>query len=485
VHPVCVSGLNEGLPLTVSLGMKRLSVVIFVLLLCSLSHAQPGWERTYGGTGDDEGYSVQQTFDGGYIITGFSNSFGHGNDVYLIKTDASGDTLWTRSYDANGAENGFSVQQTSDSGYIIAGNASYYGDVWLIKTNASGDTLWTRTYGGSALDMSFSVQQTFDGGYIIAGATFSYGAGLDDVYLIKTDSSGDTLWARTYGGVDYDGAYSVRQTSDSGYILTGWTESFGAGLNDVYIIKTNAFGDTLWTRVYGGTSWDEGNSVQQTSDGGYIISGQTGSFGARYYSVYLIKTDASGDTLWTKTYGTGYQVGFSVQQTSEGGYIIAGETSPFGVGPFDVYLIKTDASGDTLWTRTYGGTGDDEGYSVQQTSDGGYIIAGFTNSFGAGNYDVYLIKTDSTGRVGVEVKKVSPPVRGFPFSVCPNPFISFAAVPYHESERFELYDISGRNVGTYKGNRIGQNLVPGVYFLRPLALTPRSSAPTLRIVKVR
>jgi hypothetical protein len=465
--------------------MRTIVVVLFVLLHFSLSHAQPGWERTYGGTGDDEGYSIQQTFDGGYIVGGSSNSFGHGYDVYLLKTDAQGDTLWTRAYDANNYEVGYSVQQTSDSGYIIAGYAGLSNDVWLLKTDASGDTLWTKTYGGSAEDVGYSVQQTFDGGYIIAGATFSYGAGIDDVYLIKTDSLGDTLWTRTYGGPNYDGAYSVRQTSDSGYILTGWTESFGAGLNDVYIIKTNASGDTLWTRVYGGTSWDQGWSVQQTSDGGYVITGETYSLGNED-QVYLIKTDSSGDTIWTKTYGgTDLDYGYSVQQTSDGGYIITGGTISVPGGSSDVYLIKADASGDTLWTRTYGGMGWDHGRSVKQTSDGGYIIAGRTNSFGAGGYDVYLIKTDSNGRVGVEDKKVSPPIQSFPFSVCPNPFISFSSVPHHESERFELYDISGRNVGTYKGGRIGQDLASGVYFLRPLALTPQSSTPTLRVVKVR
>jgi hypothetical protein len=454
---------------------------LLLFLFAFPASSQPGWERTYGGTGDDEGQSVQQTIDGGYIIAGFSNSFGHGYDVYLIKTDAQGDTLWTRAYDANNYEVGYSVQQTSDSGYIIAGYAGLSNDVWLLKTDASGDTLWTKTYGGSAMDVGYSVQQTLDGGYIIAGATFSYGAGIDDVYLIKTDSSGDTLWTRTYGGVDYDGAYSVRQTSDSGYILTGWTESFGAGLNDVYIIKTNASGDILWTRVYGGTSWDQGWSVQQTSDGGYVIAGETYSLGNED-QVYLIKTDSSGDTIWTKTYGgTDLDYGYSVQQTSDGGYIITGGTISVPGGSSDVYLIKTDASGDTLWTRTYGGTGWDHGRSVQQTSDGGYIIAGRTNSFGAGGYDVYLIKTDSNGRVGLEDKKVSPPVHSVPFSVCPNPVISFAALPGHASERFALYDISGRRVGTYKGDRIGQDLASGVYFLRPL----KGNAKPIRVVKLR
>lgn len=472
--------------------MRRLFLaVLFLTLAFALpAFSQPGWERTYGGTGDDEGQFVQQTSDNGYIIAGFTNSFGAGNyDFYLIKTNVSGDTLWTKTYGGISWERGYTVQQTLDGGYIITGVTYSFGtgrgDVYLIKTNASGDTLWTRTYGGDSTDVGNSVQQTKDGGYIIAGLTNPLGRGDVDVYLVKTDSTGDTLWTRSYGGPGFDGAYSLAQTSDSGYILTGWTDSFGAGLNDVYVVKTNASGDTLWTRTFGGLSWDEGQSLQQTSDGGYIIVGETYSFG-NFDQVYLIKMDASGDTLWTRTYGgTDTDWGNSVLQTSHGGYIIAGGTRSFGSGGSDVYFIKTNVSGDTLWTRTYGGTGNDQGRSVQQTSDSGYIITGRTNSFGAGNYDVYLIKTDSNGRVGVEDKRGSPPIHGSPFSIHPNPFTSFASIPYHETERFNLYDISGRHVGTYKGNRIGQNLAAGVYFLRPSALTPQRSIPTLRIVKVR
>ncbi len=342
-------------------------------------------------------------------------------DVYLIKTDAGGDTLWTRTYGGSDADGGYSVQQTSDGGYIIAGATYSFGagdyDVYLIKTDASGDTLWERTYGGTDYDIGFSVQQTSDGGYIIAGATSPFSAGTQDVYLIKTDASGDTLWTRTYGGPGDDMGVSVQQTSDGGYIIAGTTNSFGAGEGDVYLIKTDASGDTLWTRTYGGTAYDAAFSVQQTSDGGYIITGQTFSFGAGFFQddVYLIKTDASGDTLWTKTYGgKSSDSGSSVQQTSDGGYIIAGMTEhfiaailqlirgdvDFDVTNYDVYLIKTDAGGDALWTRTYGGTILDEGVSVQQTSDGGYIIAGSTNSFGAGGDDFYLIKTDAEGGVG-------------------------------------------------------------------------------------
>jgi hypothetical protein len=459
--------------------MKAMSIVLFVLLLASLSQAQQRWERAYGGGGQDKGNSVQQTSDEGYIITGYTYSFGVRNgDVYLIKTNASGDTLWTRTYGRSGYDVGKSVQQTSDGGYIIVGelcDSLNPTGVYLIKINLSGGTQWSQIYLGGE---GFSVQQTSDSGYIIAG----YRNVNDDVWLIKTNASGDTLWTKAYGGANYDWGYSVQQTSDSGYIIAGTTSSFGSGNNDVYLIKTDVLGDTLWTKTYGGTNSDEGYSVQQTSDGGYIIAGYTRSFGPGSYDVYLIKTNASGDTFWTKTYGgTNDDEGHSVQQTSDGGYIIAGYT---GTGDLDVFLIKTNAFGETLWTRTYGGRYNDAGFSIQQTSDGGYVIAGVTESFGM-NGDVYLIKTDSLGRsTGVEEDRQGDKEtrgQGERLRATPNPFTSFATLPGHEAERFNLYDVSGRKVGTYRGDRVGEGLAPGVYFVRPES----GYAKPLRIVKVK
>jgi hypothetical protein len=377
-------------------------IVLTMLFLCihgeTLTQApDTAWTKTFGGSSDDYGISVQQTSDGGYIIAGWTESFGAGSrDVYLIKTDANGDTLFTKTFGGTGDDWGESVQQTSDGGYIIAGATKSFGAnraVYLIKTDANGNTLYTKTFGGSGNDWGSSVQQTSDGGYIITGYTTSFGAFWSDVYLIKTDANGDTLFTKTIGGSNTDVGYSVQQTSDGGYIITGYTYSFGAGYDDVYLIKTDANGDTLFTKTFGGSGSEYGNSVQQTSDGGYIIAGWTASFGAGSDDIYLIKTDANGDTLFTKTFGgSSIDWGYSVQQTSDGGYIIAGRTKSFGAGNNDVYLIKTDANGNTLFTKTFGRSGDDVGFSVQQTSDGGYIITGYTESFGAVYGDVYLIK---------------------------------------------------------------------------------------------
>ncbi len=389
-------------------------LIVLALIANNLSAQWVTGQKVFGGSLEDGARAVQQTSDGGYIVAGQTWSFGAGNyDVYLIKTDDNGATLWSKTYGGTDTDLGYTVQPTTDGGYIVAGYTESFGagvaDVYLIKTNSIGDTLWTKTYGGVNWDEGCAVQQTNDGGYIVVGNTASFGAGFQDVYLIKTDAFGDTLWTKTYGGGSSDYGKAVQQTTDGGYIVAGHTNSFGAGFQDVYLIKTDALGDILWTRFYGAFNNDYGEAVQQTTDGGYIVAGQTQSFGAGVEDVYLIKTDANGNTLWTRTYGRGNgdDAGYAVQQTNDGGYIVAGRMNNFG-GPNDVYLIKTDAIGDTLWIKTYGGDTTDVAFAVDQTNDGGYIVAGRTESFGAGGNDVYLIKTDANGNSGCNEMEITP-----------------------------------------------------------------------------
>jgi hypothetical protein len=299
-----------------------------------------------------------------------------------------------------GEETG-AVEQTEDGGYIIVASTRSFGagyyDVYLIKTDANGNEIWSKTFGGYDWDAGHDVQQTKDGGYIIVGETVSFGRGFffeTDVYLIKTDANGNETWSKTFGGINDDVGYSVQQTKDGGYIIVGETQSFrpGSTVEDVYLIKTDANGNETWSKTFGGTDIERGQSVQETTDGGYIITGRTWSFGGGRADVYLIKTDANGNETWSKTFGgTDWESGNSVQETADGGYIIAGEKCPCPEGTGDVYLIKTDANGNETWSKTFGGTGQEVGTSVQEIASGEYIIAGDTNSFGNGGFDVYLI----------------------------------------------------------------------------------------------
>ena len=330
---------------------KYVLVLLFSLAITVFSMAATcsEWNKTFGGVHHDYGYAVQQTSDGGYVIVG--SKYAPSQDAWLIKTDSSGNTIWDRTFSGTlgpSADVGYAVQQTSDDGYVIAGKTGVDGSskAWLLKTDSSGNMIWDRTFGGASADSASSVQQTSDGGYIIGGTTHSYGAGNSDAWLIKTDSSGNMIWDKTFGGTDYDYAVSVQQTNDGGYVIAGKTSSYGAGNSDAWLIKTDSSGNMIWDKTFGGDSYDSASSVQQTSDGGYIIAGDTQSYGPGKPAAWLIKTDSSGNMIWDKTFGgADSNYAKSVKQTSDGGYIIAGFTSSYSTAlppGFDVWLIKVD-----------------------------------------------------------------------------------------------------------------------------------------------
>jgi len=378
----------------------------FLVLTWSIPYsafAQPDtlWTKTFGGSVWDEGRSVRQTDDGGFIVTCCGSSFGAGErDVYLIKTDENGDTLWFRTFGGSYDDRGYCVRQTSEGGYIIAGFSESTGmgedDIILIKTDESGGELWNSNYGLLYEDQGEYVEQTNDGGYIVTGSAYIDVYYSYDIVLLKTDAQGNTEWGHLIGGYYGDHAYCVQQTDDGGYILIGNCGSPGVNDYNVYVIKTDALGNEEWSREYGDVAHDYGNCIRQTADGGYIITGHLQNPATGNYNACLIKISAGGDSIWSHTYGgDGYDEGVSVWQTGDGGYIFCGRTESFGAGAADVYVVKTDSLGNELWRQTFGGAGDDRSYDMCLTSDGGYVITGLTTSYGAGNQDIWLIRLDS------------------------------------------------------------------------------------------
>jgi len=393
-------------------------VSISITSYCVFSNIEPEleWSKTFGDSTWRYGNSVQQTTDGGYITAGSSSVILNGeHDIILIKTDSNGIVTWNKTFGGSRDEKANSVQQTSDGGYIIAGTTRSFSvvegvtDLYLIKTDPSGVELWTSTFGGSDWEYGGFVQQTSDGGYILAGATRSFGAGGEDLYLIKTDSNGVEIWSKTFGGSQHEWESTVKQTTDGGYILAGTTETYGAGSYDAYLVKTDSNGDEIWSNTFGGSNVDRARSVLQASDGGYILLGWTSSFGAGKSDVYMVKTDSNGNELWSRTFGgSAGDVGYSVSQITGGGYIIAGGTSSFHIPSRNgAYFIKTDREGNVVWETAVGSSEYvDVAYSVQQTSDGGYIATGYRNYQESIGYVLYLLKISEDVNFSVPQNKL-------------------------------------------------------------------------------
>jgi len=389
-------------------------VFLFSLSFTTISEAAVNWARAYGGSESDYFDSLQQTTDGGYVFAGSTRSFGaEWNDAWVVKLDSNGQVNWSKRYGGTDSSDwdGFSsIRQTTDGGYIVAGETWSFGagstDAWVMKLDGSGNLIWEKTYGGNRGDQADCVRPTSDGGFIVAGSTWSFGTS-KEIWILKLHGNGVIQWQKTYGGTDGEEDALVEQTSDGGYIVAARTWSFGAGYVDIWFLKLDASGNVVWERTYGGGGWDEVNTIRQTSDNGYIIAGYTGSFGPGpgENNAWLIKLDQNGILSWQKTYGghTNYESSYAhgLDLTSDGNFIVAGYTEAFGAGWSDIWVLRLNSLGQILWEKRYGMDDDsDPAYFIQQTNDGGYMVAGGNNIFEE-RLDVYLYKLDQNGDLPV------------------------------------------------------------------------------------
>jgi hypothetical protein len=379
-------------------------------------HAIPeiDWEQTYGGEKIDWGSCVQQTSDGGYIISGtyYRNVWSLWYSYrYLIKLDANGNEQWHQTYGTYDRENvAQNVRQTSDGGYIIAGYQGNGGDYDAIleKTDSQGNSIWLKIFGQpQVFDMGRSVQQTSDGGYILTGWTQSYDASGSDAWLIKTDTNGNEQWNHTFGGAASESGNDVSQTSDGGYIIIGSTESFGnQGSADAWLIKTDANGNEQWNTSFGGADYEDALNGQQTTDGGYVLVGTKPRLDGTT-NIWVVKTDTEGMPQWESTFGgADYDTGYSVQQTTDGGFFITGDYTDPSSGVPDMYVIKTDENGIEEWSKRIDkNQSEDRGYYGIQNADGDYIITGYTGAYMDEASDVWLIKlVEETGEANIEIE---------------------------------------------------------------------------------
>ena len=292
---------------------------------------------------------------------------------------------WEKTYGGGSRDRAYSIKQSSDNGYFVAAQSSSFGaggyDYYIIKLNEMGNKSWEKTFGGESAEIPRCINKTNDGGCVVAGRTSSFGPAYCDFYIVKLDQNGGKNWEKVYGGDSWDDLWSIQQTTDGGYVAAGFTESMGAGGYDVYVMKLDGGGEKIWEKTYGGSVMDAANCIQQTADGGYIVAGFTESIGAGSWDVYILKLDGSGEKIWEKTYGgTFADVANAIQQTADGGYIVAGFTESIGAGGRDVYIIKLDGSGERVWEKTFGGILDDEALSIHQNKDKSYTFAGYIGS---------------------------------------------------------------------------------------------------------
>ncbi len=455
--------------------MKKMNLIYVLLLMfvTSLFAQTPNveWAYTFGTSDHDECWDLQQTSDGGFIMAGSSYTDDDAMyDVYLVKTDNNGIEEWTKVFGYGMFDLGYSVKQTPDGGFIVAGTSD--SQFLAIKIDSSGNEQWHNFYGGDGDETAFAVDLTDDGCFVLAGSTNSYGAGFDDMYLIKINADGDTLWTKTYGENQGEAAYSVHQTSDGGYILAGANHDY----LDAYIVKTDAQGDTLWTKTFGGVGGENAFAIEQTSDNGYIFVGKTQSYGAGAYDVYLVKLDENGNEQWTKTFGEALDdIGWDVRQCTDGGYYITGETFNFQEYEdwSDIYMIKTDSEGNAVWTKTYSGDNyhtNDWGKSGLQTANGNYVSAGALYTEGSMN-DFVLLKITTNGVSNNDVSESNGNLTID--SIYPNPFkisglsrgigttISYFVNNERDNVTLTIYNLKGQKIKTL----VNQNLSKGKHIV--------------------
>ncbi|MCE3077209.1 T9SS type A sorting domain-containing protein [Chryseobacterium gwangjuense] len=500
---------------------KFIFSLLFIYFSNTLSSQTPSiqWQKSYGGIGFDQAYDVEQTSDGGYITVGYTSSppsgdvtlSKGGNDVWVIKTNATGGILWQKTIGGQGYDMAKAVKQTTEGGYIIAGITNSTDgdvsvnkgttDVWVVKLDSKGDILWEKSYGGSGGDDASSIFQTLDGGYIVAGQSYStdgditghHGTLNHDAWIIKIDAAGNLQWEKSFGGTSQEFALSVKPTSDGNFIIAGGSSSPNGNITSVFggedcwLIKIDILGNIIWQKSYGGSAHEYFVEAQQTFDGGYIAIATTQSYGGNISGqhglsdYWAVKFDAAGNIQWQKCLGgSDTDTATSIFQDYDGGYIVAGFTySNNGdlsthIGLADYWVIKLNPSGNIMWEKTFGGTLNDWARKIKPTSDGGLIVTGASKSNDGdvsgnhGDHDVWLVKLSSS-KTTLNTHENNSKNN---ISIYPNPAKDFVTIDHLPNEAtISIHDMSGRKIFSKKHaeTKVSMNtsqLTSGTYIIQ-------------------
>ncbi|MEX2484172.1 MAG: T9SS type A sorting domain-containing protein [Brumimicrobium sp.] len=484
--------------------MKKI-LLLSLLLVSSFGFGQEPiieWQKSLGGSGWDKASSIEITTDGEYIVAGGSDSndgnvtgINGANDFWVVKLDTIGNITWQKSLGGSGSESAYSIQQTTDGGYIVAGSSqSNDGDVtvnnggqdyWVVKLDATGNIIWQKSLGGSGDDNANSIQQTLDGGYIVAGWSLSNDGdvtvnnGGRDYWVVKLDSIGNIIWQKSFGGSWDERAESIQQTIDGGYIVGGLAYSGdgdvsgGIGGGDYWVVRLDTAGNIIWEKSLGGSEYERAQSIQQTTDLGFILTGYsysndgdvTGHNGSTNSSDYwVVKLDSIGNITWQKSLGgSGSESAYSIQQTTDGGYITVGHSTSnngdvtLNNGGRDYWIVKLDTVGSIIWQKSLGGSGVDMTSSIRQKTNGGFIVAGWSNSndiditSNKGYTDCWIVNLDFAqiyGRVYndlnenciLETSELG--LAGIPVSISPGGYIT-------QVSNSGLWHLDSLPIGTY------------------------------------
>lgn len=379
------------------------------------------WSIKIGGSGDERALDIKEAFDNCIIVSGFttSNSFG-GEDIYVCKLNKKGNVLWSKNFGGAADERADAILPTEDFGCLVAGGTRSFSqgedDMWIIKLNAQGDKEWEKFIGGQGRDGAIDLLKTSDNHIMVLGITSSLGAGNTDVYLIKMDTAGNVLWSKTYGGSDYDWSWNIKETLDGGFIIAGDTRSFGAGQLDGYMIKTDNSGNLEWQKTFGGIYDDGSHGIIIAEDGCYFVTGSTKSFSKSYCDYFICKLNNSGEQLWYKTYGgNGFNYNYSGFKTSDRGLFLSGFSNSSS-GTYDWYAVKTDLDGVILWEKVVNGGGTEFMYEACETSDHGFLGAGYSEFYKhepsaaleeTENYFTPWLKNSRLGKKDIFIVKLS------------------------------------------------------------------------------
>jgi len=489
----------------------RKNFIFLFLLFFSLYNSQVPvieWEKYIGGSQHEKVFATRQTSDGGYVFAGSTHSVfiddifmgHHGSttraDYWILKTDSSGSLQWTKSFGGNEEDIAYDIQQTQDGGYIMTGTSGSNngdvtdhhgyegsGDCWVTKLDAAGNLQWKKSFGGVGHDESRAIIITNDGNYLIAGSSYSMDSYLNDHHgppstsdgwIIKIDPNGNLMWSKSLGGTNHDVFNDVKQTPDGGYILVGHSRSNDGDVtgnhgpypypyDDVWVVKVDANGNLQWQKSIGGSFNDLGNSIQLTSDGGYIIAGESMSsdgdvsahFGDPaslypYSDFWVVKLNSFGNIEWEKSLGgNNFDIAKKIKITPDGGYIVFGETASLdgqitehfgGTDFYDYWLVKLDSAGDIQWQKSLGGVRQESAGDILVFNNNNFLVAGYSTSNSFSVNDALIYKLGPVNTLSVKDPKKDKLINIYPNPVKDKLYFS------EELHNINIFTIDGRKV---------------------------------------